>query len=71
MLFRDFDKLKVYDLHEISNLELYEYFLTPELESQKLEKKVGDVVTVYKVIEIKPNGNMVYMPYYPILEDVK
>jgi len=71
MLFREFDKLKVCDLHEISKLEVYEYFLTPELEKQKAEKKIGDVVTVYKVIEIKPNGNTVYMPYYPILEEGK
>lgn len=61
---KELDKLRVFSQDNLTSLELDECFLTPELEKQKQNVKNGDVITVYRVIEIRPNGNIVYMPVY-------
>lgn len=67
MTVRDFDKLPICKFDDAITLHLHDYFLTPELESQKSEKKKGDTVAMYMVTEIKPNGNILYQPVYDIL----
>jgi len=61
---REFEKLKIYNLSEITDIKLGEYFLTPNLESQKVEKRDGDEVSVYLITEVKPNGNILYEARY-------
>ncbi len=68
MLLREFEKLKVVNLYDKTDLELGEYFLTSELEEQKNTKKAGNEIVVYKVTEMRPNGNIVYKPCYINLE---
>jgi hypothetical protein len=68
MRIKDFIESKVCENSDFSSLEVFDYFLTPELESQKATAKPGDIVTMYKIIEIKENGNVVYTPVYPTLE---
>lgn len=70
MRVNEFEKLRIIDMKgEYEPLENQEYFLTPELEGQRAGRKAGDIVTVYKVIEIKSNGNVVYTPEYLTLVD--
>lgn len=68
MRVKEFTDSKVCENNDLSSLGLYDCFLTPELEAQKSTAKPGDVVTMYKIIEIKENGNVVYTPVYPTLE---
>jgi len=68
MLQKEFDKLKIVNIGETTTLGLGEYFLSPDMEGQKASRKIGDTVTVYKVIEVRPNGNVVYTPVYLSLE---
>jgi hypothetical protein len=71
MLCREFEKLKIVDMSNTSVRELScgDYFLTPELEGQILNKKAGDTVTVYYITEVRPNGNIMYSPRYLTLEE--
>ena len=68
MRVKEFVDAKVFEQGDLISCELWDCFLTPELEAQKATAKPGDVVTMYKVIEKKENGNIVYAPYYPTLE---
>lgn len=68
MRVKEFTDSKVCENNDLSSFELYDCFLTPELEAQKATAKPGDIVTMYKIIEIKENGNVVYTPVYPTLE---
>lgn len=61
----EFEKLKVVNLYDvIKDLFIGDMFLTPELESQKISKKHGDVVSAYVVINISAQGNISYEPRY-------
>lgn len=68
MRVNEFTSSIVCENNDLSSLKVYDCFLTPELESQKATAKIGDIVTMYKIIEIKENGNIVYTPVYLTLE---
>lgn len=75
MFAKEFDKLPVHDdlQEEIDKnkipLQKGDYFLTPTLsDMQKGQKNKHDEVTVYKVIEVRANGNIVFKPEYIRLE---
>ena len=68
MLLREFEKLQVVNLLDKLRFNVGDVFLTQELEEQKYNKKAGQEVVVYKVIEVKLPDNIVYMPAYLILE---
>ena len=78
MQVNEFDKLPIQEniikdeksKQLIVPLSVGDYFLTPTLsEAQKGLRKKGDYVTVYKVTEVKTNGNIVYAPDYLTLEE--
>ena len=70
MLLREFERLKVVDVPHSNNndFNIGDYFITPSLEEQRNTKKIGDEIVVYMVIEVKENGNIVFMPTYLTLE---
>lgn len=74
----EFDRLPVIDdpgaveIQNIKTVSLFpgDLFLSQTLtDTQRGLKNKGDLVTVYKVYERKPNGNIVYGPVYIEIEN--
>lgn len=74
----EFDRLPIIEPLEnteiskqsILKLHVGDFFMTPSLiETQRGIKRKGDTVSIYRVIEVRDGGNIVYMPLYLELED--
>ena len=67
----EFEKILVYDdsvKNEHPPLKQGDLFLSPSLASQKGTKKIGDTITMYLVVDVRPNGNILYKPVYDVLQ---
>lgn len=68
---RLFAELPQFDiLMDDGRLKVGDKFLYGQsMKRQVDEKKVGDMISYYKVIKVKPNGNVEYIPVYEKLEE--
>lgn len=64
----EFERLPIMELNTLVKDLQGDYFLTPKLvESQRGIKGKGDSVTIYKILEIRDNTNVLYQAIYPTI----
>jgi len=69
--FMNIKQLEEMDINS-SNLKIGDIFLCGKnMQEQVNTKKVGDNVSYYEVIDIKDNGNIVYMLKIDNMEEIK